>query len=236
MYGWRARLGLLTPSVNTVSEPEWNAHVPDGVMVHAARMLLDREVTPEGIRHMNEDVERAAASVATADPDVVVYGVTAGSFLDPGLDEEIEEQLTDVTGVPGIATAASMKRGLSAVGAESVAVATPYTETLNELEREFLEAAGFDVVAMSARGIDSGTDLAGPTPGSAYRQARAVDTDDADAVYISGMNYHVLPMLPELEADLDKPVLSSNQVSIWDALRTAGVEYSSLELGSLFDQ
>lgn len=236
MYGWRARIGLLTPSVNTVSEVEWNEHVPEGVSVHAARLLLDREVTPAGIDAMNEDIERACESVATADVDAVVYGVTAGSFLKPGLDERIEDRLTGVAGVPGIATAASMKRGLRAVGAESVAVATPYTEALNELEREFLEAAGFDVVTLSARGIDDGASLASPTPGSAYRQAKRIDTAEADAVYVSGMNYHVLPMLPKLEADLGKPVLSSNQVSIWDALRTVDVDYSGVELGALFER
>ena len=179
MYGWRAQIGLLTPSVNTVSEVEWNVHVPEGVSVHAARLLLDRDVTPASIEAMNEDIERACESVATADVDAVVYGVTAGSFL---------------------------------------------------------EAAGFDVVALSARGIDDGAALAAPTPGSAYRQAKRFDSAEADAVYISGMNYHVLPMLPKLEADLGKPVLSSNQVSIWDALRTVDVDYSGIELGTLFEQ
>jgi len=236
MYGWRARIGLLTPSVNTVSEVEWNEYLPEGVSVHAARLLLDEDVTPAGIEAMNEDVERACESVATAGVDVVVYGVTAGSFLEPGLDERIEDRLAEIAGAPGIATAASMKRGLRAVGAESVVVATPYTETLNELEHEFLEAAGFDVVDLAARGIDEGISLAGPHPGSAYRQAKRLDTDDADAVYISGMNYHALPAVPKLEADLGKPVLSSNQVSIWDALRTAGVDYSGIELGSLFER
>lgn len=236
MYGWRARIGLLTPSVNTVSEVEWNEHLPEGVTVHTSRMLLDQEVTPGGIEAMNEDIERACESVATADVDVVVYGVTAGSFLEEGLDKRIEKRLTDIADVPGIATAGSMKRALNAIDAESIVVATPYTEALNELEREFLEAAGFDVLALSARGIDDGASLASPTPGSAYRQAKRLDTEEADAVYISGMNYHVLPMLPRLEADLGKPVLSSNQVSIWDALRTVDVDYSGIELGTLFEQ
>lgn len=236
MYGWRARIGLLTPSVNVVSEVEWNEHLPEGVSVHAARLLLDEAVTPAGIETMNEDIERACKRITTADVDVVVYGVTAGSFLEPGLDERIENQVTDITGVPGIATAASMKRGLRAVGAESVVVATPYTERLNELEREFLEAAGFDVVDLAARGIEDGSSLANPSPGSVYRQAKRLDTDEADAIYISGMNYHALPSIPTLEADLGKPVLSSNQVSIWDALRTADVDYSDIELGSLFER
>jgi maleate isomerase len=43
-------------------------------------------------------------------------------------------------------------------------------------------------------------------------------------------------MLPRLEADLGKPVLSSNQVSIWDALRTVDVDYTGIELGMLFEQ
>lgn len=236
MYGWRARIGLITPSVNTVSESEWNRVLPDGISVHAARMRLAGEAVADELAEMNEYAERCADLLATADVDVVVYGVTAGSYLKGrGYDEELEDALGDVAGVPAVATAASMRRAFDELGVERVAIATPYVEELDRLEVEFLEDHGYEVVAIDGLGIADGVELGAPTPESVYRQAAAIDDPDADAVFVSGMNYRTLGAIESLEADLGKPVLSSNQVTIWNALRAADVEHADVEFGSLFD-
>gem|GEM_PF-4633866 len=44
-YGWRAKLGLIVPTTNTVNEAEWNMAAPDGVSIHGARMVLHTDVT-----------------------------------------------------------------------------------------------------------------------------------------------------------------------------------------------
>lgn len=240
MYGWRARVGLLTPSVNTVSESEWNRYLPAGVSVHAARMRALGEIGADNavdeLAEMNTHVREGAELLATANVDVIVYGVTAGSYLGgQGYDVELEADIVDAVGIPAVATAASMRRAFDALDVDAVAIATPYVEPLDDLEVEFLEAHGYEVVAIDGRGIAEGAELGTPTPQSVYRQAVAVDRPEADAVFISGMNYRTAQVIETLERDLEKPVLSSNSVTMWDALRTVGIDTNAVTgLGSLF--
>jgi maleate isomerase len=234
MHGWRSRLGLVVPSSNTTNEPEFRAHLPAGVSLHAARMRLE-DATAADLERMADDVERCGDLLATADVDVVAYGCTTGSLVEgPGYDEAIESRLSDAAGAPAVATAASVRRAFDALGLSSVAVATPYVADLNEREREFLERTGYDVVAMTGLGVESNLDIGARRPETAYRRARAVDAPDADGVFVSCTNYRTFEVVERLEADLGKPVVTSNAATLWDALRTAGVD-ATLPLGRLFE-
>lgn len=167
MYGDRGRIGLIVPSSNTTNEPEFAGALPSGVSLHAARMRLDG-VDADSLSAMVDDVERCADLLTTADVDVVAYGCTTGSLVHgPGYDEEIEARIEEAAGVPAVATAASAKRAFDALDADSLAVTTPYVDGLNEREAAFLDAAGYDVVAMRGLGIGSNTDIGAQTPETA---------------------------------------------------------------------
>lgn len=60
-------------------------------------------------------------------------------------------------------------------------------------------------------------------PAAALGAVRAADAPGAEAVLISGTGLPTVGVLERLEAELGKPVLSSNQATLWWALRTAGV-------------
>ena len=97
MYGWRGRIGLLVPSINTTMETEFWRIAPEGVSVHSARIAGGRHGTPEELRGMENASKQAAADVAMVEPDVVVYGCTSGSFFEgPEWNRRICEQLTEI--------------------------------------------------------------------------------------------------------------------------------------------
>lgn len=56
-----------------------------------------------------------------------------------------------------------------------------------------------------------------------YAQIRASCPADADGVFIAGTGFRCVGILDALEGDLQRPVLSANQVSLWHCLRLAGV-------------
>lgn len=235
MYGWRGRVGLIVPSSNTTNEPEFQGVLPEGVSLHTARMRLE-DATAGELEAMGDRADRCADLLSTADVDVVAYGCTTGSLVKgPGYDEDLETRLADAAGVPVVATAASVKRAFDALGVERVAIATPYVDDLNEKEAAFLEAAGYDVLGIEGLGIAPNTGIGAQHPETTYQRARAVDHPDADAVFVSCTNYRTFEAIEPLEADLEKPVVTSNQATLWDALRTLGVNYSELELGALFE-
>jgi len=232
MTGWRGRVGLIVPSSNTTAEPEFRIHAPEGVSVHAARMRLE-SVTVDELDAMSDDALRAASLLADADCDVIAYVCTTGSLLHgPGFDADLEADLAAEAGVPAVATALSVDRALDELDAERIAVVTPYTADLDEREQSYLEAAGYDVVAIDGRGLTANTDIGWLADEDAYRQVRtAVDalraddgSADIDAVFVSCTNYRAMDVLGTLETDLGVPVISSNSATLSDVCRTLGVE------------
>jgi maleate isomerase len=235
MHGWRGRLGLIVPSSNTVNESEFANHLPRGVSLHTGRISLETP-TPETLSAMADGVGEVGELLGTADVDVAAYGCTTGSLVEgPGYETEIERRLSDAVGAPSVATAASIKHAFRALDVESLAIATPYVEELNERERSFLADAGYEIVDFDGLGIETGLEIGRLRPDDAYRQARSLDHENADAIFVSCTNYRTFEMIDTLEADVGKPVITSNQATLWDALREIGVDYSGLPLGTLFD-
>lgn len=237
MYGWRGKLGVMVTSSDPTTEAEYSRHLPDGVALHAARMLLeDGVVTPETLDRMADDAERCARLLKTTDVDVIAYACTTGSLLNGiGYEKDIERRIAEIADVPAVATAASIQRAFDALDAESLTIATPYTETLDERERSFLEDAGYDVVDIQGLGLDTDAKIGRQPPEAAYAQAKAVDRPEADAVFISCTGSRTFEIIEQLERDLGKPVVTSNQATLWDALGRMGVEYSGINLGRLFE-
>lgn len=235
MYGWRARLGLLVPSSNTTNEPEFQRVLPDGVSLHTSRLPLE-DVTADDLTAMSETAARAGELLGHADVDVVAYGCTTGSLV-KGHDnaETLEAEIAAAADAPAVATALSVERALDALGAESVVVVTPYIEELNELERSYLEAGGFDVRSITGHDVEQNTEIGRLWPQVAYRQVASAVDGATDAVFVSCTNYRTFEIIARLEADLAVPVVTSNQATLWDALRRMDLDHAVTDLGSLFD-
>ncbi len=220
-YGWRGRIGLIVPSTNTINEPEFARLTPRGVAVHTARATLLGSMTQDSYQRMAEAVKRAADDLATAEVDVVAYGCTSGSIVCP-LDEIVAD-MRQRTGALALATAGAVAAALRAVGARQVSVVTPYVEFVNQREVEFLEQRGIRVAAI--KGLSMGETqeerraIGRVPPEQMYRLAREMDRPEADAIFISCTNLATLDIIETLEADLGKPVITSNQACFWACLR-----------------
>jgi arylmalonate decarboxylase len=234
-YGSICRIGLIVPSLNVIIEPEFNKMAPEGVSVHATRMLLQGKTTRESYTRMAQDAATTAALLRTARVDVIAYACTSGSFVEDG--NRILETLEQEGGVPAVTTAQAVVAALHALGLKRIAVGTPYVDFVNEAEKHFLESAGFEVTGLYGLGL-------GDTPESRIsigRQkwekilkiARRIDSPDADGVFISCTNLATIGVLEQLEQELGKPVFSSNVATFWSVLSRAGFSTSVPGYGSL---
>jgi len=186
-------------------------------------MRLD-EVTPDGLIRMADDAERGAALLATAGVDVIVYGCTTGSLVG-GVrwEEDLVDRLHDNTGIRTMSTSGAVVEALRALSARRVGVATPYTDVLNRLETEFLEDHGFQVAAVEGLGLVNNLEI-GRVEGGVIEGLVEAVAGEADTIFVSCTNLPALDLIDGLERRHGRPVVTSNQASLWAALRDSSVK------------
>ena len=217
----RARVALVVPSSNTVMENDLHAALPkDRVTVHTARMYLT-ETTPEAEERMIErDAPKAADDLGTLNPDVLVFGCTSGGSLH-GLDFDarICRDLGRRAGCPAIGVISSVSEALRRRELGTVAVITPYIDSLTEAVARTVGEGGIDVVAAHGMGIDVNVALADPTPDDIADFAEGRLRDLAfDGLFVSCTNFRAFEAIGRLEKIFGRPVVTSNSATI-EALR-----------------
>jgi maleate isomerase len=234
----RSRIGVMVPSTNTTFEADFQMVAPRDVTIHGQRMWLTNDAAGEaGMDRMNTEIEVGARYLATAKVDVIAYGCTTGSFYKgPGWDRDMLGLMERVAGVPAVATAPSVVEALRFFGAKRISVATPYPEWNNRQLRAYLEALDFDVLNVEGepRAAKSGNQgINDQDPEDVLRFASGVCKSEADALLCSCTAWRSLEVVTELERRVGKPVVTSNQASIWAAFRKAGITRPTKGFGEL---
>jgi maleate cis-trans isomerase len=237
-YGWMAKIGLILPSTNTVNAHEWGLMAPDGISIHEARAMLTGKSSQDSYDTMAKNTETAAEELATAEVDIVAYGCTSGSFM---CDRKvIVERLTELAGCPATTTSDSVIAALKTLGVKKIAMATPYVDWVNEGEVKFLNDEGFEVVAEMGLGMGETQAerraINKVPPQAVFRMARHVDRPDAEAIFLSCTAMPTIPVIAEIEAELGKPVVTSNQSTFWNTLRMLGLNQKVYGFGRLLEE
>jgi maleate cis-trans isomerase len=239
MLGWRTRIGVLVPPGNPTVEPELYRMSPRGVSVHFARLDSTESASAPGAGGM-EDRTRAyveslpgpARTLAAVNPAVVVLAFTAASYANGFKNEEtLSDRIAALTGTRALTAAQAILAALSRFRVRKLALGTPYPESISALGKAYWEAAGFEIVGY--RRLAGVENIYDESEERAYRLAREADAPGADAVLLSGTGLPTIGVLEVLERDLGKPVISSNQASLWRALDLAGVRESISGYGLL---
>jgi maleate cis-trans isomerase len=185
---------------------------------------------------MNRSIGDAAGLLAHLSPDLVAFACTSGSFVDgeDGLREQVD-LIGRTAGCPVVATSRAIIEACRHLGVSRVALATPYRDAVNEAERAFLTGHGVEVRSLAGLGL-SGAAIREVAPEQVMELARSADTADSEALFISCTDFRALEVLDRLEAELGKPVLSSNQVTLWAILHALGQPTRLPGLGRLLAQ
>src|SRR2546427_652975 len=141
------------------------------------------------------------------------------------------ERIAELTGTRAFTAAQAILAALSRLRVRKLALGTPYPEAISALGKAYWEAAGFQIVGY--RRLANVENIYDESEERAYRLAREADAPGADAVLLSGTGLPTVGVLEVLERDLGKPVISSNQASLWRALDLAGVRESISGFGRL---
>ena len=230
----RARLGFILPSSNRMLEPQIQRLAPDGVVPHFTRIgMTGRHAAP--LAELMPRIAEAAEWLGDAKCDVVVLQCT-GTSMSGGLDmeKEVIRTMERASGRAALTTASSLMAALRALGANRLVFISETDQPGHDRKLGFLNEAGFDIVADKAMCL-AGSDAYCTTPPEFwFESVREMKNDAAEAYFISCANIHSIDVIEELEAALGKPVVTSNQVALWCALRAAGITDAVPGLGGLF--
>jgi maleate cis-trans isomerase len=223
----RKRIGVMVPSTNTTCEADFTMVVPRGVTVHGQRLWMTNDANGDAAyERMNAEIESGARYLATARVDVIAYGCTTGSFYrGAGWDREMLAVIERQAGVPAVATTPSVVAALRAFGARRLSVATPYPDWNNQRLRAYLEAQGFEVLNVEGEPTAAAAGNQGindASPASVVEFAARACRPDADALLCSCTAWRSVEAADALEQRTGKPVVTSNQATIWMALQALG--------------
>jgi maleate isomerase len=231
--GWRCKFGVITPSTNTVVQPEYDAISPAGVTTHIGRMYIPDDQMgndadfDELIRRIDIALEDAVERVMTCKPDHFVLGISSESIWGGGLDKaaEIMDRMRPLVGGIGVSQAAdALPAALKAFGVKKrVSVVTPYFPVAEPHIQRFASDIGFDVVRTHHMSCKSPTLIAHVTEDESWAALREVDGDDVEAIIQFGANLPFARVAAEAERRLHKPVIAVNVATYWHALRSAGI-------------
>jgi maleate cis-trans isomerase len=163
-------------------------------------------------------------ALCAARPHGVIYGCTSAT-LSHGIDYDnrFVERMQGLSGVPCVTAAGSLVTALGALGARRIAFGSPYTRQLNEEGAEFLRGAGFDVIKTGYIGSDLGNyGQSELEPDEVFRLGLDADHPDADTLVLSCTDMRAVEVIDALEARLGKPVVSSNQASMFTICEKLG--------------
>jgi maleate cis-trans isomerase len=180
--------------------------------------------------------EGAKTLIGEHRPDSIMWACTSGSFVFgwEGAHEQVRE-LQACTGLPTSSTSLAFVAACRALSIERVSVAASYPQDVAEHFVALLCRGGIGVTALGSHGIVTAAEVG--TLG--YEQVEAIATGaevsgGAEAVLIPDTAMHSLQWIEGLEAAVGLPVLTANQVTVWQGLRLLGDVPRYETLGTLF--
>lgn len=231
----RAQIGFLAVANADLIERDMFAMRPEGVGVHFTRVPMGTDCTTENLAAMEGDLHSALGTLmpARADTDVITFNCTSASFVIG--DEKVCDIIRSARpNVKATTMVTSVVHALKALNVQKVAMGTAYTDDINLMEQDFLQERGFECVSVAGLGLMTDAQMNRVSLDSLLEFAAHVDQPDAEAIFLSCGALRSVEILMLAEARLGKPVICSNQASMWHCLRLAGIDDRIHGFGSLF--
>jgi maleate isomerase len=218
------RIGLLLPSSSSVQEWDIGRALPEDITLHVARMRLSN-VDADSTLRIVQEIESESQKLADVDVDVIIFPATAPSSRNgPGYDRELIKRISAASGKPATTASTALLEALHVLSVKQIVLGAPWSASINQTVAAFLEASGVKVLAQEALGFVRNLEIGLLDPQTAFDVGQRVNRPEADAVMLACGNWSTFRIVDRLEQNLKKPVLTTNQVSLWHALKMIGAK------------
>jgi len=230
-------IGLVVPFAEDKVPPEGKQMYPD--MTFLPRGVGVRSLTPEGYAAAFDAIPAAADHLAQQGVDaIMVIGTSLTFYRGPQAHDRLLEDLRARTGLPVSTMSQAIVDGLREIGAGRVAVATAYSDVVNERLKELLAASGIETASLACFNL---LEFGGPSRKSeadiiALSSEAVAQASEADGILISCGGLRTLGVAKPLEDRHGLPVVSSTPAAFWAAMRLVGESGHIAGCGRLLEQ
>ena len=209
--------GVLIPSTNTTVEIECRL-LPPAYQAHVGRLKSSGAGSFSPSR--DEDIDYQSHLLGTARVEKVTLAQTSASLFADDYDDIVTKRMSTGAGVPAITSAQAVGRAVRALGARRIAVVSPYSEPVNErAARYFKTKHGLDTIALEGFGATDAYAIGKLGPQNARDAFARIDRPEIEVYVVPGGNFPTMPSIAAWEREFKKPVVTTNQASMWAMLR-----------------
>lgn len=230
--------GALIPSTNTTVELEYSHLIPANVaQAHYGRMMSSNYGASPFASPLDADVDYQAKLLGTARVEMIALIQTSACLFKDDYDEATCERITrESKGVPAITSAMAIGEALKALGAHNVALVSPYSEEVNARARDYFEGKhGLRIAALEGFAAKDSYMIGKLGPENARDAFQRIDRPEIEAFVVPGGNFPTMQSIAAWEREFGKPVVTTNQASLWVVLRRLGSKDAIPGLGKLLE-
>lgn len=226
--------GVLIPATNTTCEVEF-CRLPPALQVHIARCGKsgDTPFHPS----LDADVAYQSKLLGYARVEVIALAQTSASLFADDYDEVTVKRMTDASGVPSFTSAQAIGRALHALGATKIAMATPYSEeAIARATKYYASKYGITTVAAQSLGATDAYAIGKMDAGMVTTAFERLDRPEIQALVVPGGNFPTMDKIAEWERRFGKPVVTTNQATLWGAMQAMQAKTPLAGKGRLLEQ
>ncbi len=224
----RLKLGMLTPSSNTVLEPVTAAMVaglPEASAHFGRFPVTEIALSKDSVAQFGEtEILRAAELLAHAKVDVIGWNGTSSGWLGFEADEQLCRRVSEATGVPACTSVLALNEIFARTGVRRFGLVSPYRDDVQQKIVSNYGASGFECVAECHLGIQENYAFSEVSADQLRAMTREVAEARPDAITIFCTNLRGAPLVAELERELGIPVYDTIATVVWKSLRLAGAD------------
>jgi maleate isomerase len=208
--------GILVPSTNTTCEVEFS-RLPAELQVHTAR--LGKGGSTPFSPSLDADVSYQSKLLGDARVEVIALAQTSASLFADDYDAVTVKRMTEASGVPSFTSAQAIGRALHALGTRRIAMATPYSDdAIARATRYYETKYGITVLASRSLGATDAYAIGKMDAGMVGAAFEKIDRPDVEALLVPGGNFPTMDHIAGWEQRFGKPVITTNQATLWGVL------------------
>ena len=223
-FGWRGRIGFISPTVVEVKAWDFYRIAPPGLGFVGVTCSIEgwsQEQYDAGLAQ----VDRAATYLGSRNVDFIVQG---GAPLvmsrGVGFDQELIERMHQLSGVPATTTVRAAMDAMRHLGMTRIILASPYPPEQNQKTADYFQASGFDVVHQATLNLPF-KEIQDASPATIYRFAvqAARDAPSAQGLYMPCPQWSVCDVIDVAERDTGLPIVAGVAAEFWASFRAVGI-------------